>query len=1111
MPQNKLLEIENAAGKLTEDKTFANAESLVEKLTSLLGGEFNQTYKPLSPGLADSIEKQKKIFQKNMSSDPYRRKVDEDENSFIGLFYLNNKKNKPDIKYSLSSLAKWTPAASENSGEKVGIFFFITADNSVILAIEDVAHNIRILEVDGELTNTQKQVFSELNSVLCKRSRKEIFETLWDSLQLQSVNNNFYKGVAEFFADLVEHLNIEPFNKDAEANKLFASKLLGRLLFLWFLREEKVIPEFDKKVTEDSDKYYKKVLKPLFDKLATPTRYGDDKTLYLNGGLFSGDSTNNIKISFPPKFFAGIFEHFKDYNFTTDESSPDFEQVAIDPEMLGKVFESLLGTLVTGSGKDVRKSKGTFYTPREIVEYMCKESLKQHFYGKYSSEKVHTYIKNVIELNDNAWEKDAPSKPKELKLIEDLKQLKVLDPACGSGAFPMGMQQLLLKIYKRHDGPSFDAYQRKLSIIENNIYGSDIEPMAIEIAKLRAWLSLVVEYESNSEILPLPNLEFKYVCANSLIPLVEDAKSESDNYQDSTFEDELNDLRERFFNARSPKKKKGIIAQFRKYTSHFSLLETEGSRNQQLSTYNPFETGEAASFFDSKVMFGVDTFDIVIGNPPYIKEYTDKDAFNGLHNNPIYQGKMDLWYFFGASALDLLKPEQGVVAFIATSNWITNAGAAKFRDKILQNGKLLEFVDFGDFKVFDKAGIQTMIYLIRRSQDNTHYSFDYSKVLNSKINNDDVKQFLTKIIDPRFTYFKTEINKQESLGSTLNFNNSKVNVVLESITQKADTYLLDNEVAQGIVAPQDYLNKKSQNILGDDFKIGDGVFNLSFEEYNSLNLDTNEKSIVKPFYTTEQLHRFYANSQHNAWVIYTDSSFKNPQKISSYPRLKAHLDKFQPIITSSNKPYGLHRARSEQFFVGEKIISLRKCQKPQFTYADFDTYVSQTYFSIKTDRIDMKALTVILNSKVVAFWLRYKGKMQGDMYQVDKAPLLKIPIVLPNNSIEFTSLTEEMIALMEQKYSSQTRFRRLIESEFNINKIPNQWWTLNFTDFISALKLNMSPTQEDNLLQIFDKYQDELSTLDSQIQSADRQANQIVYQLYKLTPEEISIVESTAS
>ena len=144
------------------------------------------------------------------------------------------------------------------------------------------------------------------------------------------------------------------------------------------------------------------------------------------------------------------------------------------------------------------------------------------------------------------------------------------------------------------------------------------------------------------------------------------------------------------------------------------------------------------------------------------------------------------------------------------------------------------------------------------------------------------------------------------------------------------------------------------------------------------------------------MHRYYGNPANKEWVIYTDSSFKDEKKIEDYPNVKKHLDQFREVITSDNKPYGLHRARNPYFFQGEKIISVRKCAKPTFIYVDFDSYVSATFYVIKTVRTNQKYLAGLLNSRLIAFWLKHRGKMQGTNYQIDKQPLLAIPLISPS-------------------------------------------------------------------------------------------------------------------
>ena len=158
------------------------------------------------------------------------------------------------------------------------------------------------------------------------------------------------------------------------------------------------------------------------------------------------------------------------------------------------------------------------------------------------------------------------------------------------------------------------------------------------------------------------------------------------------------------------------------------------------------------------------------------------------------------------------------------------------------------------------------------------------------------------------------------------------------------------------------------------------------------------------------------------WVIYTDSSFKDEKKIEDYPNIKKHLDQFREVITSDNKPYGLHRARNPFFFQGEKIISVRKCTRPTFTYVDFDCYVSATFYVIKTGRVNLKYLTGLLNSRLVTFWLKHKGKMQGTNYQIDKQPLLAIPLISPpsEEQIPITTLVDRILAAKRANSNADT-------------------------------------------------------------------------------------------
>ncbi len=427
-----------------------------------------------------------------------------------------------------------------------------------------------------------------------------------------------------------------------------------------------------------------------------------------------------------------------------------------------------------------------------------------------------------------------------------------------------------------------------------------------------------------------------------------------------------------------------------------------------------------------KDIFDKGGFDIIIANPPYVKEYTNREAFDGFRGtSPYYIGKMDIWYGFACHGIDFLQPS-GLLCFIAQNNWTTSAGAKKMRNKVTKDAQILQLLDFNTYMVFDNADIQTMIMLFQRNQNTDNYSFDY-RIITQGNEKEDMLALLTK--QQRNTkYLEPTINRKTYYDRLFTFTDNSH--IFEKLA-KNKVFLNDDEVAQGIVFPQDYLNKQGAKKLSNRYPIGTGIFGLDQTEKDLMTLNKNELKLIKPYFTTEQIHRYYTDPHNTQWLIYTDSSFKKKEKMNAYPNIKEHLDKFISIFTSDNKPYGLHRCRKQSFFQGEKIISLRKCvDKPCFSYSDFDCYVTQTFFSIKTTRWNMKFLTGVLNSKPITFWLRNKGKMQGDNYQVDKEPLLGIPLPLVNTSQQQTiiSLVNQ---ILEAKCSNPTADTSALEHEID--------------------------------------------------------------------------------
>jgi hypothetical protein len=658
---------------------------------------------------------------------------------------------------------------------------------------------------------------------------------------------------------------------------------------------------------------------------------------------------------------------------------------------------------------------------------------------QYADDLAKTTIDKIIQQQELNNDETTFAEKNAYKIIDALESVKICDPAIGSGAFPMGLlqeifnAQIYLQELKGFKKAKTDADIKK-HIIEESIYGVDIDAGAVDIARLRFWLSLVVDEQ---EPQPLPNLDFKIICANTLIPLGEINSLDMDS-KASLAVKELEKIRHDFFNV-SSESKLNLERQFKKVqTDLLSLRDLTTKDNYEFYTklygFNPFDFEAApCSWFDPWWMFGVkDGFDIVIGNPPYIKEPTNKSAFDGFRKTKYYQGKMDLWYGFACVMLDNLKKDTGILTFIATNNWVTNAGASKFRNKVVDDAQMLQLIDFGNYKIFESADIQTMIMLFQSNNKESEYNFDYRRIIDTQVELDDVIQLFNGISNDKVRLLNPTFNRSLFKDKSFLFSEGGIDSILNEILNASNFQLDDRlEIAQGIVAPQDFVNKASLEELGGSVALNEGIFYLTDKEKDELNLSSDELKLVKPFYSTTELDRYYGDKENKYWVIYTDSSFKNPNAIKPYPNLKNHLDRFQKVITSDNKPYGLHRARNEHFFIEEKIISLRKCAKPTFTYTDFDCYVSQTYFVIKTSRVNQKYLTALLNSKLIAFWLKHKGKMQGFQYQVDKGPLIELPLITTDNQDMFASLVDYILFLKaneEQKTNEYVSNEHIIQS-----------------------------------------------------------------------------------
>lgn len=664
---------------------------------------------------------------------------------------------------------------THNERYKVGLDFFLSPNGKALQVVLSNRGNLRIVELSGRLNNTQREIFEKWIGAGSLKTQEALHTTLWGSFKLKSVNQKFYDGVSNSFTALLQHL--KSIDKDEEEAKLFASRLLGRLLFCWFLRKKGIIDEsvgYFNAHDSDATNYYKQSLERLFfltlntpidgrdeltkrhQKALFPDLLVDDrpslfktdqKTPYLNGGLFEpheNDWHKDDSLTLPEGFFANLYDHFEEFNFTTDESSPEYEQIAIDPEMLGRVFESLLATQVDETGQQARKAKGAFYTPREIVSYMCKESLRNYLYNVVNNdESIKESIDSLLDISDSEWAKSISNmrrdkiKSNRYEIIKALDSVKILDPACGSGAFPMGMLQLILKTYERLD-PTYDPYKKKLQIIENNIYGVDIEPMAVEISRLRAWLSLIVDEDDPRSVDPLPNLDFKFVCANSLVPL----DKEMGLFSDSSLHQKLKDIRTKYFNARKKHTKKALQDEYHKLTSsEQTSLITDDNRTKQLKSFDPFKNSQPANFFDIDHMFGIQSgFNILIGNPPYVQKKKGLFPENlYIHSEKLDKGKQNLYkVFIEFSYLSL--SNDGVCCLITQSSLMCDISASYTRLMLLKNTNILQIIEFPkkaketSSQVFDNVLQGTCIVLFSKKDNLASEDEDFSLAVGNDTN-----------------------------------------------------------------------------------------------------------------------------------------------------------------------------------------------------------------------------------------------------------------------------------------------------------------------------------------------------------------------------------------
>ena len=825
---------------------------------------------------------------------------------------------------------------------------------------------------------------SRLIELANKKNYGSIYLTdVTDTFSVERLNKEFFNGYKAQYKKFVDTLS------DTKQHRDYVKKLLGRLVFLQFLQKKgwMGVPASNAK-WEGGDKNYlsklvdnyannnrllSDVLELLFFKTLNEKRNGDIadgklgeniKIPYLNGGLFDKDRIDELDIDFPYSYFKDLMDFFSQYNFTIDENDPDDSEVGIDPEMLGHIFENLL---------EDNKDKGAFYTPKEIVQYMCRQSVIQYLKTHEPSEQYAEAIEQLI--NEGVVSPILQSKSIATRFIQLLKEVKVCDPAIGSGAFPMGILYVLYHAIHHlhsHAEPhgNFDSTQTKRDIIQNNIFGVDIEQGAVDIARLRFWLALVVDAD---EPQPLPNLDYKITCGNSLLSrypidapienvFVEYNKGKKEdekmslakykelvsNYTNTSnhqtkelfrktienikcafktelskqFKERLAKLRGRVIMLEGPtlfgERTKVEKAELKKLKEKLNILEKEQEDIQTNKLYiDAFEWRfEFPQLLDDNGVFT--GFDIVIGNPPYLRIQGIRDTNPTFAEELVKKyhsatGSFDLYATFAERGLQVIR-QSGIVNYIMPDKWTNAAFGKGLREVVSEQKAAHKIISFGAYQVFNASTYTALQWFIPNSEHLEYYQLDRNLETNQELDIylKSIKDNNTSIIDAKKldkNSWVLTVGATSTILQKLESHPRRISDIFDKIfqglaTSKDDVYFLYNCI------------ENDKNIIG---------YSKQLERTISI-----EKGLIKPLLKGEDVHR-YDNIKTNRYVIFPYKLNNGKAVLYSekelsvlFPNGYSYLKECEDILRNREK--GRFNIDGEWFQYGRKqgILSAEK-------------------------------------------------------------------------------------------------------------------------------------------------------------------------------------------
>lgn len=749
----------------------------------------------------------------------------------------------------------------------------------------------------------------------------------------------------------------------------------------------------------------------------------------------------------------GIIDILKRYNFTIEENTPLDQEVSLDPELLGKAFENLLASYNPETKTSARKQTGSFYTPREIVQYMVDESLVAYLKRTCGDELEPEYRKLLSYSTDEA----AMDKEQRLQVMQALYDCRILDPACGSGAFPMGILQQMVHILRELDPTnemwkefmidlaieqsrkafSADAeeerkarladieetfnqnindpdYARKLYLIEHCIYGVDIQPIAVQISKLRFFISLVVDQKPTTDtahnfgIRPLPNLESKFVAANTLIPVEYDGSLVESAPEVVKHKERLKELNHKIFLAKRNVDKQRLKAEIKKYRKALAkAIEETGfvghSEAELLAGWDMFNQNSSSSYFDAEWMFGVKGgFDIVIGNPPYvnISIMPEMHKLFKKYYSEIHTGYNDLMYYFICKGIYLLS-NNGILSLITSNYFLGNDYAKKLRTFL--NDKIELIINFHDAHIFESANIHTAIsFASKKAKSNILSIYTYRK--------DKVEKL---VLNEDYSLF--ELRRDSLSDFWLIANNDSSNIIDK---------IKENAIALGTITEIEQGSKSGKN----------KIFTVTKEFAHSHQF---EIAAIRRNVKNSDIQKYIINDRGKV-LIYTD----NNTSLNDFPHVFAYLQDHITELSARNEVaqglyswYRFDRPRRKHIFdAKEKIIVPYRAQHNRFAYDNRQCFNDggdiRAIVVKKNSGYSIKYLLGLLNSNLIDWYFGFIGKQKGKMREYFNKPLSMIPI--PNNMCEQQNIADLVDCILKAKETNSSADTKDLENEIDL-------------------------------------------------------------------------------